>query len=341
MNRLKLKSDKRGAARGFLLLFALAAVLVLSVRYGAYEMNTEQFFSALFAKDGYGTETLIIYRVRAPRVISAVVAGVGLSLSGLILQSVTSNPLAAPSIIGINSGAGLGVMIFLSSIPLSMSIGASALMQLFAFFGAFVTTIIVIMLSEGAGGGKSSIVLAGVAVNAVFNAAIGAISLLDTDVLASYNSFSIGGFSSTEYTVLAVPAVIVALCAAIAAAFSREINLLSLGAGGAHILGVNVRRVRVICVVIASAAAASAVSIAGLVGFVGLVVPHISRKLTGHGFSQNLVGSCLLGALVTTLADLLGRMLFSPTEIPVGIMMALVGAPFFILLLIGGRREYL
>ena len=341
MNRLKLKADSRMRHVCFLLLFALISVLVLSVRFGAFEMNTKQFFSALFCKNGYGTETLIIYRVRAPRVVSALIAGVGLSLSGLLLQSVTGNSLAAPSVIGINSGAGLGVMIFLSLIPPIASIGASALMQLFAFLGALMTTIIVIMLSNAAGRGKSSIVLAGVAINAVFNAIIGAISLVDTDALASYNSFSIGGFSSCEYSSLIVPGAIVALCVGVAALASQDINLLLLGSGTAHLLGANVRRLRILCVITASAAAAAAVSIAGLIGFIGLVTPHISKKLVGQGFFKNLITTTLVGALVTTLADLLGRVLFSPTEIPVGIMMALVGAPFFIMLLFNGRREYL
>ena len=319
----------------------LLAVFILSVRYGSAKMSLSEFFGGLFSLGGFETERIIIYNVRMPRVLAAMVGGIGLSLSGSVLQAVTGNDLAAPSIIGINSGAGLGAMIFLSFAPTVSHIGGSLLLQMFSFFGAFLTTIIVITLSEKAGGGKASIVLAGVAINAVFNAFISAISLIDTEVLPSYNSFSIGGFASCEYKDIIIPAVIIVISLLISICLSRYVNLMSLGVGGAHILGVNVRAVRIVCIILASASAASAVSFAGLIGFVGLVVPHITKKIVGTGFCRVVTMSTLLGATITALADLLGRVLLSPTEIPVGITMALIGAPLFITLLYRGRREYL
>ena len=317
------------------------AVFVLSIRLGSVKMSFSEFFGGLFLSDEFVTEGIIIYHVRMPRVLAAMLAGVGLSLSGTLLQAVTDNELAAPSIIGINSGAGLGAIVCLSFLPSVGGYFGNALLQIFSFLFAFMTTILVIILSERAGRGRASIILAGVAVNAVFNAAISLISLIDTDVLASYNSFSIGGFAAVEYGELIIPAIIISVCFALSLALHRQINLLSLGGGCAHVLGVNVRLLRIISVTLASALAAAAVSFSGLIGFVGLVAPHIAKRLVGSHFLRSATMSALVGAIVTTLADLIGRIVIPPTEIPVGIMMAAIGAPFFIILLCKRRGEYL
>ena len=317
------------------------AVFVLAVRLGSAQLSAKEFFGGLFLRADFLTESVIIYHVRLPRVLAAAVAGVGLSLSGAVLQLVTGNDLAAPSIIGINSGAGLGAIIFMSFIPAGLGFAGNVILQIFSFGFAFLTTIIVIYLSERVGNGKSSIILAGVAVNAIFNAGISVVSLLDTDVLSSYNSFSIGGFAACEYSQLLLPAVVIFAAFAVLIILYRPINLLSLGYGMAHILGVNVRKIRIVAIITASALAAAAVSFAGLIGFVGLVAPHIAKRLVGYDFLRSATMSALVGATATTLADLLGRVLIPPTEIPVGIMMAAVGAPFFIILLCKGRRDYL
>lgn len=341
-----MSSDFKPKRHRFLLSYSAVALLfltafVLAVRLGSVQMSAAEFFGGAFLSENFTTESIIIYHVRLPRALAAALAGVGLSLSGAVLQLVTGNDLAAPSIIGINSGAGLGAIIFLSFAPLGLGFGGNALLQIFSFAFAFMTTIIVLFLAERVGKGKSSVILAGVAVNAVFNAAISFVSLLDTDVLSSYNSFSIGGFAACEYSQLLIPTAVIFVSLALLLIFHRPINLLSLGYGTAQILGVNVKMVRTGAIIIASALAAASVSFAGLIGFVGLVAPHIAKRLVGYDFSKCAVMSALVGATVTTLADLLGRILVPPTEIPVGIMMAAVGAPFFIILLCKGRRDYL
>lgn len=327
--------------RIFLLFCLLVAAVFSSVALGSVRMSLGQLFGGIFVRDGYDLQTLIIYNIRLPRTLAAVLGGCGLAVSGAVLQAVTENDLAAPSIIGINSGAGLSAMIFLAFVPINMSLVGNMLLQIFSFFGAFLTTIIVVSLANRAGGSKAAIVLAGVAVNAVFNALIGAVSLVDSDVLSSYNSFSIGGFALTEYRELSFPAVIIALSIVIALAVAPRINLLSIGSDGARILGVNVSSLRILCIIIASASASAAVSFSGLIGFVGLVAPHISKRLVGADAARCIPASAMIGALVTTVADLFGRILLPPTEIPVGIMMALLGAPFFMVLLFKERREYL
>ena len=322
-------------------LFLLAMTVAVSLSLGAARMSVGEIFGGLFCREGHEIATTIIFHIRLPRIVAAIIAGAGLSLSGELLQAVTENPLAAPSIIGINSGAGLGVMIFLSLLPTATNVAGGLIMQLFAFLGAFFTTAIVISLAKRAGRGNSSIILAGIAVNALFNAAISFLSLLGVDALVSYNSFSIGGFSSVGYQMLIAPSAFVVVAAVVAIVLSPKIDLLMLGADAAALLGAHVRALRISAVVLASIAAASAVSISGLIGFVGLVTPHISRRIAGSTVSRSLPLSLILGALITTLADLFGRVLIPPTEIPVGITMAVLGVPFFIVLLMRGRRGYL
>ena len=340
------KPCKNKMRRRILTVYVISALLLLlslaaSLSFGAVRLMPHELFCGLFCKDGYEIATTVIYHIRIPRVLAALISGIGLAISGVLLQSVTENPLAAPSIIGINSGAGLGVMIFLTVFPTSTAICGGFLLQLFAFFGAFLTTVIVILLAKRAGNGGASIILSGVAINALFNAVISLLSLINTDAIISYNIFSIGGFSGVGYASLIAPGVIVVTCAVVSIFLSGRINLLSLGADAASMLGVRVRALSFLLVIMASLCAASAVSIAGLIGFVGLVVPHVSRRLVGDSAARSIPLSIILGGILTTLADLFGRVLIPPTEIPVGITMAAVGVPFFIVLLLRGRGRYL
>lgn len=163
--------------------------------------------------------------------------------------------------------------------------------------------------------------------------------MLDTDILTSYNAFSIGSLSSLSLDVLWLPALLIVFGTSLALLLSRSIDTLCLGDAIALSLGINVKRLRQICMIIASACAASVVSFAGLLGFVGLIVPHIARRLCGSN-TKHLIGcSLLIGPTLVLIGDLLGRILFAPSEIPVGIMMALIGAPFFFMLLLRRRNH--
>lgn len=318
------------------LLFLLVFTVFFGIRYGSAELDTADFLSSLIGAEGFETENLIIRVVRLPRVCAAVLAGIGLSLSGVLLQSVTDNSLAGPNIIGVNSGAGFAVVVFISFFPT-----AWRAVPIAAFVGAFLTTLLIVFISSHAGNSNSSIILAGIAINSLLGGAVSGVTLLDPDVLSSYNSFSIGGFRGVSLDELILPAIIIALSLAISLIFARKIDLLCIGENAASLLGVNVRGVRMICVICASAAAAAVVSFAGLLGFVGLIVPHIGRimcrRFMGYSTSSLIVISALVGGIITILADLTGRVLVAPSEIPVGIMMSFIGAPFFIALLIKRR----
>lgn len=209
-----------------------------------------------------------------------------------------------------------------------------------AFLGAFLTTLLILSIAGKMGTAKLTVILAGIACTAMLNAGISFLSLLDSDVLVSYNYFSVGGFSSMDMHKLMLPALIIGCCLLVSLAFSGQIDLLCLGDSMAVSLGVRVKRLRLLCMVCASASAAAVVSFAGLLGFVGLVVPHIARRLAGNNTRWLLITSAFAGSILVLLADWLGRMLFAPSELPVGVMMALVGAPFFFVLLMKRRAAF-
>lgn len=313
----------------------LFALCLLSLRYGSAYMTGEEFVSALFdvkRKTPYG---IILYSVRLPRTLSAVIAGASLAVSGALLQRITNNKMASPGLIGVNSGAGFAVILSLYFFPRLFSY-----IPLFAFFGAFLSTIFIVALSKKAGFTKNAVVLTGLALSSVLSAGISFFSMLDSDLLVSYNAFSVGSLASVEMSQLYLPCIMSAFAFLSAIALSKKIDLLMLGDDVAKSIGVRCERVRLFAMLISSLAGGSAVSFAGLLGFVGLMAPHIASRFVGARTRHVIISSSFVGAILVVLADLLGRVLFSPGEMPVGILMSLIGAPFFILLLLfskGGK----
>jgi len=309
----------------------LLCVLLLSLRFGSSGMDWQSFFGGLLRQEGFEAQSVILYSLRLPRLLQGVLAGIGLSVSGVLLQSVTGNDLASPNIIGVNAGAGFAVILILSYFP-----AAVMGLPLAAFLGAFLTTLAIMGIANRVDSSKATVILAGIAVQAVLSAGISFFSLLDTDVLVSYNYFSVGGLSNSSTDLLWLPGTIIFLGLAVSLAFSGKIQLLCLGDSMALSLGVKVKQVRMLCLVCASASAAAVVSFAGLLGFVGLMVPHISRKLAGTQTAPLLAVSAAVGSILVLTADLVGRTAFAPSEVPVGIVMSLCqpGASLY-------RRNYL
>lgn len=316
-----------------LLLFAFLIAALLSILFGGASLTPAEVAKGLFGTQD-GTLTAIVRGVRLPRVLAGILSGIGLSVSGLLLQSVTDNALASPNVIGVNAGAGLSVILILACFPSLLPI-----VPLAAFLGAFLATLLILALAGRLGGSGVTVILSGIALTAVLNAAISFITLLDTDVVSAYNYFSIGGLSGVYLDRLPLPAILILLSFAGAMLLSRDLEVLRLGDEAAQALGVRVRPLRMLALICASASAAAAVSFAGLLGFVGLIVPHTARALVGANIRRALPATALLGGTLVLLSDLAGRTLLSPTEIPVGILMALIGAPFFLFLLIRRRHR--
>lgn len=311
-----------------LVLFLLLCSFLLSLDAGASS------FGVWDALKGEESARLIILSLRLPRALGATLAGIGLALAGLFLQTATGNDLASPHIIGINTGSGFLVLLFLVFFPHLYSLLPAA-----AFLGAFLAVALVLFIrSHVRGEGKTSLILAGIAVNAIFNAGIQLLSSLYPEALVSYASFQSGGFSGVYLDKVLVPGILIALCFAFSFFFAKDLTKLTLGDELASSMGVDVKRLRIVSLVLASLLASASVSICGLLGFVGLVIPHLSRFLFGERVEDRILPSAMLGALLLLLSDVLGRVLFAPSELSAGVITAFIGVPFFVYLLI--RRNH-
>jgi len=313
----------------------LTLVVLCSMAFGSVSLPIERMIGAFRGTDK--NAAVILFELRLPRMLAALLAGAGLSAAGFLLQTVTDNELCAPNIIGVNSGAGLCVMLILCLFPMSWRLQPAA-----AFIGALGASLIVLGIARFGNryDKKSTVILAGVAVSSLLSAGISFLSLRYPDVISSYTAFSVGGFSGVSLTELAVPFVMIAAGICAAALLAPKISLLMLGDESAQSLGVNVSALRMTVIVISSVLCGAVVSFAGLLGFVGLIVPHIVRRLVSGSLRLRLPYVVLCGSALTALSDLLGRVVIAPSELPAGIIMAFVGAPFFIYLLLRRRARY-
>ena len=315
----------------------MSAVLIsctaVALMLGSAHLGVRDAIRALIL-GGDDTFAVIMRTVRLPRVLGAFLAGTGLSVSGTLLQSVTNNGLASPNIIGVNSGAGFATILVLSFFP-----AAYAALPFAAFLGAFAATLVIIGIAGRINTSKITVILAGMVLTTILNSGVSLIALINTDVMATYNYFSVGGLSGVTLDRLAVPFLLTAISFCFSVLLAPRIDALCLGDSLAASLGIRVRRLRTACLIAASASAAAAVSFAGLLGFVGLIAPHMTRAIVGGGVRRRILASPFVGGTLVILADLVGRCVLAPTEIPVGIVMAIIGAPFFLILLLRGKHN--
>lgn len=313
-------------------LTALAAVL--SMCLGAVSVTPGEIIPALAGEQGSAAARIVRY-ARLPRTCACLLAGAALAVSGAVIQSVLGNPLAAPNIIGVSSGAGLGAALCGALAPTVVMAAPIA-----AFGGALAAVLLVLLIAEKTGASKLTLVLAGVAVSGMFSAATDAVVTFVPDALTGYSDFRIGGLDNVAMHRI-IPAFWVILIAMVLIfSLSGELDILLLGTDAAQSLGLRAKPLRLALLALAAALAGAAVSFSGLLGFVGLIVPHIMRRLLGEDSLPLLAGCALGGAAALTLCDLLARLLFAPYELPVGIVLSLAGGPFFIWLLLrqrGGR----
>ena len=308
---------------------------LLGLRCGSADLTLQQVVDGLLHPGTQTPPSQILWVVRLPHVAACLLAGVGLAVSGVLLQTATDNPLAGPNIIGVNAGAGFAMVLAMCFAPM-----AYRWLPLMAFAGAFACTLLIVLIARRAGGSRVTIVLAGVAVSTLLSAATSLLRLRYPDLAVSYTYFSVGGVSGVTFSQLMLPAVLILTVFSAAMLLAGKLNLLCLGDHLVHSLGVRAKLLRTLALVFASASAAAAVSFAGLLGFVGLMIPHIARGLAGTSDVRRLLpAAALLGGTLVVLSDLLGRVLFAPSEIPAGIITALLGAPFFFVLLLQRRNR--
>ena len=323
----------------------LIIVIIFSLFYGAVKVPIPEVIKILLNKTGITNFDImkksfipIVYYVRFPRIMTAVIVGGALAVCGCTMQSLLKNPIADSGIIGISSGASLGAVI---SIALGLSSKYIFAMPLFSIFFSLVISAIVYRLSTLRGKSDNLLlILSGIAISSF----VGAISsIILTNLMESqikeYIFWSIGSLSGRrwEHFLFGVGPVIV--LAFILFCHGKELNILLLGDEEAKSLGINIRKMRKKILVIVAVLTAVSVCISGNIGFVGLVVPHMLRKIIGADNRKLLKGSFLAGAFFLTLSDLISRVILAPSEISVGIITSLIGAPYFIYLIIKIRKE--
>ena len=328
-----IRPRNRLAWRWFMLVvFAAAALIgiVASVAQGAAVIPPGQVLSILWNPTDQ-TADQIVWNLRLPRALTGAMVGSNLAVAGAILQAVMRNPLADPHIIGISAGAGITGIVVLVLFP-----AMTYLMTPVAFLGAMAAAGAIYALAWKNGIKPVRIILAGVAVSAFLSAGISGILVFYSDRVHGALLWMVGGFSAASWNEAAVVAPYWCAGLLLALIGAYYLNVLQLGDDMARALGLNIELARVLLTAVAALLAASSVSVAGLLGFVGLVVPHMVRLLVGTNYSYIIPGSALLGMAVVTLSDTLARVLFAPVELPAGLIMAFIGAPFFLFLL---RKE--
>ncbi|HET7031126.1 MAG TPA: iron chelate uptake ABC transporter family permease subunit [Candidatus Limnocylindrales bacterium] len=326
-------------------LVALVVVAMLAVALGSVTVAPGDTLAILasrllpvdVARTWSPTAETIVWDLRLPRVLEAGTVGLGLAVAGATFQGLLRNPLADPYVLGTASGAALGAAIAVL-IPVRIEILAFGLLQVLAFGGALAAVTLVYRLSRTTGGSPlTSLLLTGYALGSLLAAALAMAMYLSGAALRQIFSYLLGSFDSASWGELGGAVPIVAIATALILARARSLNGLLLGEEAAVHLGVDVRRERAILLGLASLITAAAVSVSGLVGFVGLVVPHVVRLLVGPNARLVLPLSALGGAILMIGADLVARLL---GELPVGVITAVVGAPFFLMLLRRAQRGY-
>ncbi|MAQ94161.1 MAG: heme ABC transporter permease [Rhodothermaceae bacterium] len=327
---------------------ALIVACVISVGVGAVRVPPSAVLAALAGAlgldvaGGTAQQEAVLLAIRLPRVLLGVLVGAGLAVSGALMQGLFRNPLADPGLVGVSSGAALGAA---TAIVLASTVGVTALalgpalVALAAFAGGLATTAVVYRIATR--GGRTSVatmLLAGIAVNALCGASVGVLVLFaDDGQLRDLTFWTLGSLGGATWGTLAVVAPLIGAVVLAAPRLARPLNALLLGEAEAGHLGVRTERVKGLVVVGSALAVGVATAAAGLVGFIGLVAPHLVRLGLGPDHRALLPASALTGALLLVAADLLARTVLAPVEVPIGIVTALAGAPFFLWLLLRQR----
>ena len=334
-----------------ILVLLLVLLFIISVGMGAMEIAPLQTLGILagqmgldlFAPFDAHQESVLLY-IRLPRVLSAILIGASLAVSGASMQGLFRNPLADPGLIGISSGASLAAVFTIVAgtrlLPGVSSMANMYTLSIATFIGAFITMIIVYRLSNINGRVIiSTMLLAGIAINAFAGALTGFFTFNANDAqLRSITFWTLGSLGGATWTnvIALLPFTIIPII--VLPRLSKSLNALALGENTAMYLGINIDQAKRIIVVLTALCVGASVAVAGIIGFVGLVIPHIVRKIVGPDHRYLLPLSALSGALLLVAADLLCRTAFAPSEVPIGIITAMVGAPLFLYILIKERK---
>ena len=336
----------RTGALFVLLASVLVAVFCASILLGAMSIPFSSLVALAKATLGMippdevpSGHRYVLVNLRLPRSIFAVLIGSALSVSGAMMQGLFRNPLADPGLLGVSSGAALGAATVIV-LGLALPVYPLLTLPLAAFAGGVVATIVVMRLSFQSGRASvASMLLAGIAINAVCGAGTGILVYVsDDEQLRSLTFWTMGSVGGATWDNLPYVALLAFGPVLLALPLAKSINAMLLGESEAQLLGVNVERLKNIIITIVCIMVGTSVSLTGMIGFVGLVVPHLCRLMFGADNRRVFTGSLLLGAIILLTADLISRTVVAPAELPIGIVTSIVGGPFFLSLLYRSRR---
>jgi iron complex transport system permease protein len=335
-----LLTPKRLVVRIAFALLVLVSVMFVCSLFGTESISFKAIFDGTGTPESVNPDYEIFFKIRLPRIILACLVGAALACSGAVFQALLRNPLADPYILGISSGAGLGVIIAVISGLDWMLLGRSPV-AFFAFIGALGTVWLVWFIGRLTGKYHiTGLLLAGVVVNAFFSAVIMFLtSIAKSQQVHSTIFWLMGNITEEDFLVLWLGTGFVITGIIALFYISPQLNALSFGEEDARSMGINITRTQLIAFAIAAAITAVAVSLSGLIGFVGLLVPHAVRLVFGPDHRQLLPLSSIIGAIFLVIADTVARIIVAPAQLPVGVVTAILGGPFFLLLLVKYSRK--
>ncbi|KNY04824.1 FecCD family ABC transporter permease [Microbacterium sp. GCS4] len=310
---------------------ALAAAAVVGLAVGTKMIGLGTVVDAVTRFDGSDLQ-LVVRESRIPRTVLGIVVGLALGAAGAVMQALTRNALADPGILGVNAGASVAVALAVAALGVS----DFPHLMLFALLGALIATIGVVLLGAAGGGSPVTLVLSGVALAAVLGGITTALVLLNPTAFLQMRSWESGALAGRDLSLLAFAGPAIALGLVIALLMTRSLDVLALGDDTAAALGVKIGPLRTAAVVAITLLAGTATALAGPVAFLGLAAPHIARGFAGSSQKVVVPLAAVIGAIVVVLGDVVGRVIIAPQEVPVGIVMAFVAAPFLIVI---GRRK--
>lgn len=326
----------------FLALFILLVfVALVSTMYGAVNISIDEIFSSLNkyfrGSDDLSLNERIFIQIRLPRTILCVFVGAALAVGGVLMQALFRNPIVEPGLVGTSSGAAFGAAAYFVLGSFFKFNAGEWTLPLAACAGGILSTSLVFLLAHSSRSGKSSVIsllLTGIAINALFLSGVGFLSYIARDPQArSITFWNLGTLSGANWHSVIIIGATTIICVTIALRYAKHLNALMIGEDEAHYLGINIKRLKLIVLLINVIMVAVATAFVGIIGFVGLIVPHLLRIVKGSDNRYLIRNGVLLGGLLLSLSDFVARMLLRPAELPIGIVTSLIGVPVFIILL--------
>ncbi|MHB8279621.1 MAG: FecCD family ABC transporter permease [Candidatus Humimicrobiaceae bacterium] len=325
----------------------MIALVFLATYVGAAKLSFQKIGQALLAKtlpfldiESYKFAVTVVWDLRLPRIIMAIIAGFGLGISGATMQGILRNPLVSPFTLGLSSAAGFGAALAIV-IGWGLVKGGTFFIIINAFVFAVLAMILVFFVSRLRSLNPETLVLAGIAIMYLFSSMTSFLQYIsDSDQLSGIVFWMMGSLATSTWLKVAISLAILLFSITFLIKFSWEINAMVAGDEMAATLGTNVKAVRILCMSFSTLIVAAIISFTGVIGFIGLVAPHITRMIIGNDYRYLLPLSGLTGAILLLASDILARTVFQPSELPLSVMTSFIGVPFFVYILLTRRRNY-